>query len=149
MVSVLPCSPLAESYCCIYSGRPLKLAVSKLRDMEEIFTVLFATFPGCSDGRVGGDKKEKSLLYTFTMLNAYAWCNLDLENVSLFVLNVLQCVVTLTTVERLGYISEYEIRTDQQTTQSQFLFHVCSYFILEGVFSHNARRGILAYVTCM
>lgn len=55
MLSVLPCSPLSESYCCIYSGRPLKLAVSKPRDMEEIFTVLFTTFPGCSDGRVGGD----------------------------------------------------------------------------------------------
>lgn len=55
MLTVLPRSPLAESYCCIYSGRPLKRAVSKLRDMEEIFTVSLATFPGCSDGRVGGD----------------------------------------------------------------------------------------------
>lgn len=57
-----------------------------------------------------------------------------------FMLNVLWCVVTLTTVERLGCISEYEIRTDQQTTQSQFLFHVCSYSILEGVFSHDDKK---------
>lgn len=104
MLSVLPCSPLSESYCCSYSGRPLKLAVSKLRDMEEIFTVLFATFPGCSDSRVGGDEKEKSLLYTFTMLNACAWCNLDLENVSLF---DAECVTMSCNTDNSGTIRTY------------------------------------------
>lgn len=55
MLTVLPCFPLTESYCCIYSGKPLKLAVSKLCRMDKIFTVLFAKFPGWFDGRVGGD----------------------------------------------------------------------------------------------